>query len=77
MDWLVAQAHSASPFIATFCLLGLAAVVRLYLVERKLNRVDSRASTAAAVKTARVIERLAAGLERSQRRTRRRKSRSA
>lgn len=77
MDWLVQQAHSASPFIATFCLLIGAAAVKLYLAERKLNRVDSRAYTAATVKTARVIEKLASGLERSQRRTRKRKSRSA
>ena len=74
MEWLLAQAQSASPFIATFCMvmLGLAARVlwvlwRQHLLDVKEIKGLNGAYTKAMTASARALERIAASAERRKR----------
>lgn len=60
MDWLLQQANTASPFIATFCLLALVAVIRQMQNERRDHRNAEQAFTEASMANALAHEKQAA-----------------
>lgn len=66
MDWLLAQAQGASPFVASFCLLSLGCTVAVIKVlwkqinfERAEHRRSEEATTGAINKVATSLESLA------------------
>ncbi len=74
MDWLIAQAQSASPIVAFSCVLafggGLKVIQILWrqlLFERVEHRKAEADFTSAAVRTAVAVEKLAASVERPRR----------
>lgn len=60
MDWLLQQANTASPFIATFCLLALIVVVRQMQSERSEHRKAEQAFTETNLANAVAMEKQAA-----------------
>lgn len=60
MDWLLQQAQTASPFIATFCLLALVVTLRQMKSERDVHREAERAFTEASMANALANEKQAA-----------------
>lgn len=60
MDWLLQQAQTASPFIATFCLMALVAVIRQMQNERRDHRNAEQAFTEASMANALAHEKQAA-----------------